>query len=205
MTRYLKDYDNNFNTLKKITIVTLLGAFFSIGILTWYVLRQEEKKGKQIYVITDIGSFSALRKENRQVSIFEMRNQVKTFLHTMFAHHAGNYQEKVDAALHLIDKEGGQRIVNDFNKGEVYQNYVRLGTQTTIQVDSVLINMQDRPVSGKAYAQQSIYLGEKKKAFPIGIQFEMVETYRSDKNPYGLLIQNFDYILYAPNEAGERP
>ena len=205
MATYLKDYDNSFNTLKKITIATMVGAFLLIGTLTYYIILQEREKAGQVYVVTDYGTFSALRQESRQVSIFEARNQVKAFLHTMFAHNAGNYREKVEAGLHLVDKAGGQRIVNDFNKGEVYQNYVRLGTQTTLQVDSVLINMGERPISGKAYARQAIYLGENKKTFPIGIQFEIIETYRSDKNPYGLLIQNLDYILYEPKAANNKP
>lgn len=196
MAPYLKDYDNNFNTLKKITITTLAGAFIFTGLLVYYIICQERNATARVYVVTDLGSFTALRKEDRQVSIFEARNQVKTFLHTMFAHNAANYKTKVDAALHLIDRAGGQRIVNDFNKGEVYQNYVRLGTQTTVQVDSVLINMETRPIAGKAFARQTIFLGEEKKAFPIGIRFEMIKTYRSDKNPYGLLIQHFDFIPY---------
>lgn len=205
MAPFLKDYDNRFNTLKKITIATLAGAFLSIGMLVWYITYLEKKAAERVYVVTDLGSFMVLRKEDREVSIFEVRNHVKTFLHTMFAHNAGNYREKVDAALHLIDKAGGQRIVNDFNKGEVYQNYVRLGTWTTLQVDSVLIDMQDRPISGKAYARQTIYLGENKKSFPIGVQFEVISTYRSGKNPYGLLIQHFDYILYEPKAVKDKP
>jgi hypothetical protein len=204
MARSLKDYDNSFEVLKQITIGTILGAFVLFVLLGGYILVQEQKKGEQVYIVTDLGTLPAIRQQERQVSVFEVRNQVKTFLHTMFAHHAGNFQQKVEAGLHLIDKAGGQRIVHDFSKGEVYQNYVRLGTQTTMQVDSVLIDMNTRPLSGKAYARQTIYLGEKKKDFPIGIQFEIIETYRSEQNPYGLLIQNFDYILYEPAAAGAK-
>lgn len=201
MAPLLKDFDNSFDALKKITIGTILGAFVLIGLLGCYIILQERSKGDRIYVVTDLGTLPAIRQQEREISVFEVRNQVKTFLHTMFAHHAANYREKVEAGLHLIDKAGGQRIVHDFTKGEVYQNYVRLGTQTTLQVDSVLIDMKDRPISGKAYARQTIYLGEKKREFPIGIQFEIIETYRSEQNPYGLLIQNFDYIMYQPKVA----
>lgn len=204
MARSLKDFDNSFDVLKRITIGTILGASVLVILLGGYILVQEQKSAERVYVVTDLGTLPAVRQQEREVSVFEIRNQVKTFLHTMFAHHAGNFQEKVEAGLHLIDKAGGQRIVHDFTRGEVYQNYVRLGTQTTLQVDSVLIDMNTRPVSGKAYARQTIYLGEKKKDFPIGIQFEIIETYRSEPNPYGLLIQNFDYILYEPETAGAK-
>lgn len=204
MARSLKDFDNSFDVLKRITIGTILGASVLVILLVGYILVQEQHKAERVYVVTDLGTLPAVRQQEREVSVFEIRNLVKTFLHTMFAHHAGNFQEKVEAGLHLIDKAGGQRIVHDFTRGEVYQNYVRLGTQTTLEVDSVLIDMETRPLSGKAYARQTIYLGEKKKDFPIGIQFEIIETYRSEPNPYGLLIQSFDYILYEPETAGAK-
>ncbi|EMR00708.1 transposase [Cesiribacter andamanensis] len=204
MAHSLKDFDSSFDVLKKITIGTILLSFVLLLLLGGYILLQERRRSERVYVVTDLGTLPALRQAEREISIFEARNQVKLFLHTMFAHHAANYQQQVEAGLHLIDKAGGQRIVHDFSKGEVYQNYVRLGTRTTIQVDSVLIDMKARPIAGRAYARQTIYLGEKKREFPIGIQFELIETYRSEQNPYGLLIQNFDYILYEPRAEHAR-
>lgn len=204
MERSLKDFGSSFNALRKITISTVLCSSILLLLLGGYIIHQERNQSERIYVVTDLGTLPAIRQEKREISVFEVRNQVKSFLHTMFAHHAGNYQEKVEAGLHLIDKAGGQRIVHDFSKGEVYQNYVRLGTQTSMQVDSVLIDMKARPIAGKAYARQTIYLGEKQKEFPIGIQFEVIETYRSEQNPYGLLLQNFDYILYVPKPAATK-
>ncbi|WP_017733363.1 hypothetical protein [Nafulsella turpanensis] len=202
MSKVLNEMDEGFQALKKITLFTLLGAFLSIGGLVTYLLLQEKEKAAQVYVVTDHGTFSALRKEDRQVSVYEIQNLVRTFMHQMFAHDAGSYAEKVEAGLHLIDKAGGKRIVYDFNKGEVLQNYLRLGTYTSLVVDSVLIDMQQKPVTGRCFARQTIHLGERKKEFPIGIRFSVQESYRSEENPYGLLLQEFDYILYAPGSTG---
>lgn len=200
MSAALKELDESFQALKRITLFTLLGAFLSIGGLLSYLLLQEREKTARVYVVTDHGTFSALRREGRQVSVHEVRNLVRSFMHNMFAHDAGTYAEKVEEGLHLIDQAGGQRIVHDFNKGEIYQNYLRLGTYTSLEVDSVLIDMQSRPISGRCYARQTIHLGERKKEFPIGIRFSILESYRSDQNPYGLQLQEFDYILYAPGQ-----
>lgn len=196
MATSVKDYHFTFNTLKKVTITTLVGAFLLNGLLVCYILSLEAKEAKRVYVVTDAGTFPALLSETRSISIHEARNHVRTFLTTMFAHGASNYKERVENALHLINKNGGTRIINDFTKGEVYENYVRLGTYTTLAVDSVVIDMANRPISGKAYARQTIYLGEESKVYPIGIRFELIDTYRSAENPYGLLIQNFDFIPY---------
>jgi hypothetical protein len=85
----------------------------------------------------------------------------------------------------------------------VYENYVRLGTYTSLEIDSVVIDMSTRPISGKAFARQTIFLGEDSKTYPIGAKFELIETYRSDKNPYGLLIQKFDFIPYRPLQENQ--
>lgn len=196
MATSVKDYHYTFNTLKKVTITTLVGAFLLNRILVYHILSLEAKEAKRVYVVTDAGTFPAILSETRRVSLHEARNHVRTFLQTMFAHNAASYKERVENALHLIDKKGGGRIINDFNKGQVYENYVRLGTYTTLAVDSVVMDMGKRPISGKAYARQTIYLGEESKVYPIGIRFELIDTYRSDENPYGLLIQNFDFIPY---------
>ncbi|EMR02304.1 conjugative transposon TraK protein [Cesiribacter andamanensis] len=161
MAHSLKDFDSSFEVLKKITIGTILLSFVLLLLLGGYILLQERRRSERIYVVTDLGTLPALRQAEREISLYEARNQVKLFLHTMFAHHAANYQQQLEAGLHLIDKAGGQRIVHDFSKGEVYQNYVRLGTQTSMQVDSVLIDMKARPIAGRAYARQTIHLGEK--------------------------------------------
>jgi hypothetical protein len=139
MANSVKDYHYTFNTLKKVTITTLIGAFLLNGILVYYILSTQKKEAKRVYVVTDSGTFPAILNEGQRVSIHEARNHMRTFLFTMFAHNAANYKERVEAGLHLINKAGGGRIVNDFNKGQVYENYVRLGTYTTLIVDSVLM------------------------------------------------------------------
>jgi hypothetical protein len=36
---------------------------------------------------------------------------------------------------------------------------------------------------------------------PIAADFEMIRTHRSDANPFGLLITNFDYKAYRPKPS----
>jgi hypothetical protein len=199
----VKDLSSSYAAMRKITLTTLIGAFLLNGLLVYWLLTQQESQAKKVYVVTDHGTFVGSRKETRQVSVHEARNHVRAFLQTAFAHSAATYKENVERALHLIDQAGGSRLVHDFNKGEIYQNYVRMGTYTTLQVDSVHIQSGTRPFSGRAYAQQTIYLDGKQKAFPIAIRFELIETARSDQNPFGLLLQGMDYIPYHPTPANQ--
>jgi hypothetical protein len=198
MQTSVKDVSHTFGVLRKITITTLVGAFLLNGLLVYYLLSEKDDAARKVYVVTDHGTLVALQKDSRQVSVHEARNHVRSFLSFAFAHNAANYKEHVERALQLIDKAGGARLVHDFNKGEVYPNYVRLGTHTTLQIDSVNIDMLTRPITGAAYARQNIHLDNEQKTFPIAIRFELTETYRSDKNPYGLLIGKMDYVPYTP-------
>lgn len=196
----VKDHTYTFQTLRGVLITTLVGAFLLNGLLVYYILTQSQTQAKRVYVVTDQGTFAALYEPERKVSIHEAKNHVKTFLSTMFAHDASTYKERVEGALHLISKTDGQRIISDFTKGKVYENYVRLGSRTSLQVDSVIIDVAKRPLAGKAYARQTIHLAGESQDFPIAIQFELYETYRSDQNPYGLLLQNMHYIQYSTQE-----
>jgi hypothetical protein len=60
--------------------------------------------------------------------------------------------------------------------------------------------MKRKPWSGRAYIKQRISIGgQLKEPLPLAAKFNLEETdYRSDANPYGLLITNFDYISYNP-------
>ena len=194
----VKDHHQSFLALKQVLLITLIGAFLLNGLLVYYILSQDEKHKQKVYVVSEAGSFAALAQTERKVSLYEARNHVKTFLSTMFAHDAASYKERVESALHLVGKADGGRIVRDFTKGKVYENYVRLGSRTTLQVDSVILDASKRPLTGKAYARQTIHLDADSQQFPIAISFELKETYRSEQNPFGLLLENMHYIHYNP-------
>ena len=49
--------------------------------------------------------------------------------------------------------------------------------------------------------QQAIYFNEQEKVSPIGTIFELQPVPYSEKNPYGLQIQNFNYIEYQSNDT----
>jgi len=115
----------------------------------------------------------------------------------MYAHEANNFKERVETALELIDKEDGLAIYNDFKEGHVYENYVRNNARTRIEVDSVMIDMNVEPYQGRVYAKQTIFYNDQSRTLPIAATFNLVETpFRTDQNPFGLLIQNWKYIAY---------
>jgi len=114
----------------------------------------------------------------------------------MFAHSAETYYEHINHALNLIDEESGKRIYHDFEEGEVHKNYVRYGSHTEIKLDSVVLDMNTFPNTGKVYALQEVHIGNDVRSLPIAASFKIIQTYRHEKNPYGLELTNFDFIAY---------
>ena len=122
----------------------------------------------------------------------------------MFGHDQYTYKANLDAALPLIEGRGGRRIYEGFTRGQVLQNYERYAARNVVTVDSVLVDMSKRPWSGAVYIKQRIFIGgQQKEPLPLAAKFNLVETNRSDANPYGLLITNFDYIPYNPQLTRE--
>ncbi len=114
----------------------------------------------------------------------------------MFAHSAETYHKHINFALHLIDEESGKRIYHDFEEGNVRKNYIRYGSHTEIKIDSIPIDMDAFPIKGSFYALQEVHIGKNVRTLPIAASFRIVQDYRHEKNPYGLQLTDFDFIVY---------
>ena len=192
----LKDFRQSFTAMRTVAIISVLGF---IGATVFYVLHVQhlhEHYQKQTYVITSWGTFPASYYDGRKVSQIEAQNHVETFVKHMFAHSAETYHEHINFALNLIDEESGKRIYHDFEEGKVHKNYIRYGSHTEVQIDSVTINMNAFPIEGSFYALQEVHIGKNVRSLPIAASFQIVQGYRHEKNPYGLQLTDFDFIAY---------
>ncbi len=196
----VRDFNKTFKTMRLLAIICLLGFMATTVAFAFLYQRVQEYYQHQTYVITSWGTFPASYYDGRKVSRIEVQNHIETFVKNMFAHSAETYYEHINFALNLIDEESGKRIYHDFEEGDVHKNYVRYGSHTEIKLDSVVIDMKQLPVTAKFYALQEVHIGENVRTLPIAASFQVLQDYRHDKNPYGLLLTNFDFIAY-PRES----
>ncbi|MEN7551850.1 conjugal transfer protein TraK [Rapidithrix thailandica] len=194
--------NRSFRLLKALTFTSLLGSFIVSGLMGYLLVRQD--KEAKVYVISESGTFPALEQDPRKVSPHEARQHIKTFMQLMFAHDAGTFQPHMEAALHLIDDHNGRRIYQDFLRGEVPENYVRYRSYTTLTVDSIQVDLSNRPFRGQVFARQWVHVDEQQELLPIGARFSLEKVYRTAANPFGLMIRDFDFILYEPQNT-EQP
>ncbi|MCC2548511.1 conjugal transfer protein TraK [Hymenobacter sp. BT175] len=200
-----KNLSTSFSTMRNLamgSVFALLLVSLAAGFL---VYRAYENSGRRVYVVGQTGSVAALSAPTTEThTAYEARNLVRNFMLTMFGHDQYTYKANLDAALPLIEGRGGRRIYDGFTRGQVLQNYERYAARNVVTVDSVSIDMNHRPWSGRVYIKQRIFIGgEQKEPLPLAAKFNLAETNRSDANPYGMLITNFDYIPYNPQVSRE--
>ncbi|MCR5890572.1 conjugal transfer protein TraK [Hymenobacter sp. J193] len=200
-----KNLSTSFSTMRNLAMGSVLALLLVALAAGFLVYRAYENSGRRVYVVGQTGSVAALSAPTTEThTAYEARNLVRNFMLTMFGHDQYTYKTNLDAALPLIEGRGGRRIYDGFTRGQVLQNYERYAARNVVTVDSVSVDMNHRPWSGRVYIKQRIFIGgEQKEPLPLAAKFNLAETNRSDANPYGLLITNFDYIPYNPQVSRE--
>ena len=196
----IKDYNRAFKTMRIVTLASLAGFVMATIVYYFQYKNIVDTSREKIYVVTDKGSFAAYARDDRQVSPFEAQFLSEVFIRAMFSHDADTYDQHVADALNLIDEPSGLMIVESFESGDVKKNYIRWGSRTQVDIDSVRILNTGLPMKAEAYFRQHHYIGsEKKTELAIACQYELVKTHRHKKNPFGLLISQLDFIPYPKN------
>ena len=199
------DQSKRYGELRLIALGAL--AILIVSNLGWAIFHlQEVKKAGQekVFVISPEGSFQAKLQPRGRTTLFEARNHVAAFMQLMFSHDELSYGEHIEAALHLIEKSEGAAIFEDFQKGQVHDNYIKYGSRSEVQIDSIALNMQGEPFEGAVYGRQYVIYQDERRPLPIGANFSLIKVPRSEKNPHGLLLQDWKFVLYENEFLSEK-
>lgn len=199
------NFSKNFDTMRLITIASIIAIVLcNIAWLYAYSLKDTEV-GKRVYVVTDNGSFVASDKSEETVNQFEARNFLKVFMNNMFAHDASSFKRNIENGLNMINRKDGMRLYTDFKEGQVLETYVKYDSRSRIEIDSISLNMDVRPITGNVFAKQfTIYAGREIMT-PIGAKLTLDRIDRSEKKPYGLMISTFSFVNYNPQLPTTNP
>lgn len=202
--QFVENYVKPYQALRSVAWGALL--LFVLSNVGWaFAYFQLQQQGvDRVYVVGQDGTFPARLQDLDAPTVFEARNHVKGFLELMFAHDATTYDQRIELALHRIDKEDGLAIFKDFEEHQVRDNYIKHGSRSILEVDAVELNMQAEPYQGKVWARQEVIYGESQKVISISATFEIVRTRRSDANPFGLLIREWKFVPYSRQKGGAK-
>ncbi len=192
------NFNKAFRTTQAIAItaVGLLVLSNFIWASAYFIARKDGEE--RVYVVSDGGTVAATLTGSYRPTVYEAKNHARNFMSLMHAHDAGNYADRINAALKLVDKKVGARLYNRMKKGGILEHYTRFNSRTEIEVDSVVVDVSAEPYKGSIYTRQLYKYDTESQLIPIAADFEMIRTHRSEANPFGLLITNFDYKAYSP-------
>jgi hypothetical protein len=195
------NFNKAFKTTQRIAVASVGLLVLSNFIWATAYFLSAKKGEERVYVVSDGGTAAATLLSNYRPTVYEARNHARTFMTLMHAHDAGNYTDRINAALKLVDKKVGARLYNRMKKGGILEHYTRFNSRTEIELNSVVVDMSAEPYKGSVYSRQMYKYYTESKTIPIAADFEMIRTHRSDANPFGLLITNFDYKAYRPKPS----
>lgn len=191
------EFAKTINGYRNVLMVTICTSTILLIGLGYLYLTETKKHEDKIYVIADNGRFMANQTTSDILYDFDMKNHLKVFCQNMFAYDQYNYNTNIETGLNLIDVLGGKRIYNDIKTSGVYENLKKYNARTKINIDSIKIDMKARPVGAIVYLTQTVIYSDQSAKLPIAAKMSLVSANRSEKNPFGMLITNFDYIPYS--------
>ncbi len=198
----VKDFNKAFRSMRLLTIISLTGfmATTLVYIFSYYYLKSQKEK-QDVYVVTPQGTMQARMVQEEDINPFEAQLLSEIFIRHMFAHDQDTYVEHTETALQLIDQPGGLMITKAFENGDVRNQYIRWGSRTAVETDSIKILNQSLPYQMVAYFRQQHFIGnEQKTELAIALKYELVRTHRHRQNPLGLMMTRVDFIPYPVPE-----
>lgn len=201
---------NNVTTLIKSLKVVCLGLIVALALsnIAWLYayVRETSQNAERVYVTTDNGTTSALAAGQGQPTRYEAKNLVRSFMDLMFQHDASTFRERVNHGMKLIDHNDGRAIYETFKRGQVLENYHRYSSHTNWTCDSVSVDTSVEPYKGTVWGAQEVVYDNQIAVQPVAARFTLSRQLRSDINPYGLLIDGFNFIEYRrPAPDGSKP
>ena len=195
--------DKTIKTLKTALILGfIIMGIANVLLLVLYIKEKKRNESTTMYVLKDEFAYKAIPLEEKESrGMAELKNHISMFMFNMFSHDQYNYNDRIENALKLIDRTDGKRIYNELESGKVYEIYKKYNSRTELKIDSVIIDNSKSLITGRVYAKQTAIYSDQRKMVPLAAKFEIENTFRSEGNPHGLQITNFNFIRYDQPEG----
>ena len=192
MFKKTKNIDTAFRHIRLFSLVFIGGCVLLIVFVVSKSYRLASQSGQRIYILANgkaLEAYSADRKDNIPI---EARDHVKMFHQYFFTLDPDDkvIQSNIVKALYLADGSAKQQYDNLKENG-YYTNMISGNVSQTVDVDSILINVDVYPFYFRYKGQQKII-----RPATIVIRSLITEGYlrnvsRSDNNPHGFLIEKW--------------
>ena len=193
-TKY-KNIDTAFSHIKKFSLMFLVACGLLSGFTIFISYRLVSRAQQRVYILSSgkaMEAFASGRKENLPV---EIRDHIKMFHHWFFTLDPDDkvIQSNLSQALNLADQSAKRAYDNLREKG-YYTNLIAANLSQEITVDSIKLDMDQDPIPFRCYATEKLIRTSSTVFRKLVTQGTLRNVSRSDNNPHGLLIMNWETI-----------
>lgn len=193
----LKNIETSFRQIRLMAIVFIILCAGITGYSVWNSYRFAEKQREKIYVLDNGKSLIlALSQDLTQNRPVELREQVRRFHQLFFtlSPDKNAIESNMQRAFFLSDKTPFNYYKDLTEKG-YYNRVVSGNIYQTIQIDSIVCNLDKYPYQVVTYARQQILRESNVTERSLITRCQVTDLKaRSDNNPQGFLIRNFEIL-----------
>ena len=195
MFTQFKNIDTAFKHIKTFSIFLILACVLISGFAIYKSYEAIRIAEERVYILANgkaIEVFSSQRKDNLPV---ELRDHIKVFHTDFFTLDPDEkvIQANVAKALNLADESAKREYDNLKEKG-YYSNIISANISQEITVDSIALDINQYPYSFRCFATQRLIRSTSTLTRKLITQGYVRSVSRSDNNPHGFLIQQWETI-----------
>ena len=182
-------------TYKKIAISCIWGLIIMTCVSIGALYKYFEKTSAQIFLARDHGSVERILDQRSMV-----KQHVINFYSLFFEADQSSFKSRTEDALYLVGQSGID-LRNRFSEGGWYRQIVQNNVVLSVDIDSVGINMNNYPYEVTVIAKQNVQRESGVSVRRLNSKFTVIKVGNSDKNPFGLRIDNFIITDNTPYEG----
>jgi len=192
----LKNIESSFRQIRFFAMVFVILCAIIVCYALWNSYSFAEAQRQKIYVLDGGKSLLlALSQDLSQNRPVEARDHVKRFHELFFTLSPDKdaIESNIQRALFLVDKSAFAYYKDLTEKG-YYNRIISGNINQTISVDSVVCNFDHYPYQVAAYARQMIIRESNVTERTLITRCNLINSVRSDNNPHGFIMENFEVI-----------
>lgn len=195
MFTQFKNIDTAFKHIKLFSIFLILACTLLSGFSIWKSFDMVKTIQGKIYILANgkaIEAFGAERKDNIGV---ELRDHIKMFHHYFFTLDPDDkvIKANISNALNLAD-ESAKKAFDNLKEQGYYNNLISANISQEIRVDSTKLDINQYPFQFRCYATQKLIRSTSTVTRKLITQGYVRNVSRSDNNPHGFLIQQWETL-----------
>ncbi|KAA1246741.1 hypothetical protein [Aquimarina sp. RZ0] len=197
----LKNIPKTFTTIKIALFTSFaLCVLISFGSMLWSY-RVSTKYIDTTYLLTNDGKAILINSIDKyqvdQTRKPEIIDHIKVFHKHFFEIDQFNYEQRIDKALHLIGSSGKDLYLTRKHNGH-YSDLLSNNFEHHLQIDSIKVDDSSHPYRGEFYGKVIVKRTDNQleSVNNLYTSFRLQNISRSEKNPHGLLIENYMIKTY---------